>query len=157
MDLTSPLAAVVTAAASVASLVALVLALRPERRRVLALALLAILLAVSTGWLAFQDWSLRDVENEARVLAATWPRDAGIASTDNRGQYVGILLGGVAFFEKHRDRFPESYARAVDLTLGARATQSDADTRALYDASGAMIVLVNTIARNPVTIPTHGL
>lgn len=127
--------------------------LREKPRRLIYPLLLVLLTAISTCQFQ-QNRQLTAIRSEASSLVASWPRvdDLGFVS---KGERIGIILGGLAFLEKHKEQFAETYKTATELVenrLRGFTPPEDWDRRLeeswlLEDVAGAIIQLVSSIAR----------
>jgi hypothetical protein len=121
----------------------------------LSIALILVILSVSSSVSFYRLNELNMIRTQAKALLIGWPKEASDFDFLNRGEIAGIILGGMAFLEKHKASFPETYKQVEQLGFTRLKafedyswTRSSSDDRELYkQASLAIIGLVKSIAK----------
>jgi hypothetical protein len=96
--------------------------------------------------------NLKDIERQAAVLSDTY-------FGSDEGAHRGYVLQALTFLEKHRERFPDTYARAVQFAESAGVLKGQPDDLperfnqrdALRDAAEAMKALLKGLGRGAAT------
>ena len=87
------------------------------------------------------------IEKEAKAILDT-------ADRSTSGSMAGFMLASLSFLEKHKQRFPDTYARAVKLCENSGCAESgygkDANSSqhfwSMQEGSSAMVFLMRGIA-----------
>jgi hypothetical protein len=142
---------------SVASIMALLLAAPGVRSKLLHIGYGIFITMLMAGVLELQHRAsqaeqqlqqLKLVEKEAKAILTT-------ADRSTSGSMAGFMLASLSFLEKHKDRFPETYVRAVTLCENSGCVKSGYSGKeanstnhfySMQEASGAMEYLVKGIA-----------
>ena len=122
-------------------------------KRLLYPVILVILTVVATV-LFLQIQEIRDVRSEARSLLDTWPEVEEL-DFKTKGERIGVIMSGLAFLEKHKEAFPETYEMAKKLVIARLSEfkppesfeESYNESGLLKDVAGGMIQLVASIAQ----------
>jgi hypothetical protein len=142
---------------SVASVIGLLLPASGWRAKVihvlygLAIAALAVYLTTSQSRIE----ELTRIENQAKKLARSQQTPDGSGGGNPYASDRGFILAALTFFEKYKERFPETYGRAKlfseqagvlqPAASGSLTEQSDRE-RNLADGARAMRALLDGIA-----------
>lgn len=116
--------------------------------------LLIVLLTVYSTYQFEQNRQMEDIQKEAASLVASWPSQKDLNFVDN-GEKLGIIFSGLAFLEKHKDKFPETYNQAkvlVEIRLHGFTPPKNMEEKyneynLMEDVAGAMIGLVSSISK----------
>lgn len=142
---------------SVASLIGLLLPANGWKAKLvhvgygLAIAAFAVFLIKSQSQIA----ELTRIENQAKKLASSQQLPDGSGSGNPYVSDRGFILAGLTFFEKYKDRFPETYARAklfseqagvLQPAAAGTFTEQSNRERNLADGARAMRALLDGIA-----------
>jgi hypothetical protein len=135
---------------SIASVIALLNYEKTWQRVTIHVAYGVFIIIIAALWLSYQTKfeELTRIENQAKSIIET----SGTLSSS--GSQRGFILGGLAFLEKYKERFPETYKRGlifcdnIGVSVSRPATFSDrADQdRRLEDGSVATKHLLLGIA-----------
>ena len=158
--------AIFTSVASLASIVALALQLHKnhEKPRVYLLLVVSLLLSVLAGvfWsstealktenkkLSFENTQLQLARNKAQQLVKSWPKPERFDFT-SCGEFRGIVLSGMAFLEKHKEVFPDTYKTAKFLfisELGVGASDNNnwyEERHKLQESAEAIVLMMKSI------------
>lgn len=142
---------------SIASIIALLIAAPGLKSKLVHLGYAIFITVLVAGVVEYQHRAttaqrkldeLRRTEREARAILST-------ADRSTSGSMAGLTLAGLSFLEKHKDRFPDTYLRAVKLCensgcLNTGHVGRDANRMShflsMQEASGAMEFLLRGIA-----------
>jgi hypothetical protein len=141
---------------SVASIIALLIAAPGLKSKFVHLGYAIFITALASGVVEYQHRvsvaqrqleELRKVEREARQIVGT-------ANRATSGSMQGFMLATLSFLEKHKDRFPDTYARALKLCEDSGCMKSGySDNSGAYlhflsmqEGSSAMEYLLRGIA-----------
>lgn len=144
---------------SVASIAGLLLPAQGWRAKLMHVAYGAVVTLLAVGFTHYQSelGELRKIEVQARKLADSQQRPS---YSDNDPSPPGVsdrgfILAGLTFFEKYKDRFPDTYARAKTFSeasgvLQPLATSTSSEEQAhhkrLDDGARAMRALLEGVA-----------
>jgi hypothetical protein len=134
---------------SIASVISLIFSFRNSTTalRIKIMLMIILCLTVTTSILSYRNYVLSNHEGilrrrtemasaEAAALLKTFP---GVVYEYSSGDNEGIVYGGIAFLEKHKDLFPEAYsvikANSVDDVKRAKAASSDIEYRSTMQRS----------------------
>lgn len=125
-----------------------------ERPRHLIYPIVLVILTVLATYQFVQNSQLRAIRKDASTLVSSWPKVEHLKFV-SKGERIGIALAGLAFLEKHKDEFPETYNTANELVKNRAKSfnpPKGSDERweefgLLEDISVAMISLVSSIAK----------
>jgi hypothetical protein len=108
------------------------------------------IITLSVLWISYQNKfeELNRIENQAKSVIQT------SQTLSSSGSQRGFILAGLAFLEKYKDKFPDTYSRALKLCDSVGVTDSrpsdysgrDAQDLRLEDGSIAMKFLLSGIA-----------
>jgi hypothetical protein len=144
-------------ASALGTIVSIVLWVRESlgsKPRTLIYPFLVLILTAVSVW-EFRDNHIRNsIRAEAGDLVATWPKVDELTFR-TKGERIGIYLSGLAFLEKYKQEFPNTYAAAAeikrnrlsDFRAPASSDANYAEYDLMEDAAGAMIQLVKSIAK----------
>lgn len=125
---------------SIASVVGVYLAAPNPRSRIIH-AIYGFIFVVLSGYLVYyyqRDSEVEKLENGIERL---------FQSTQYGGQNErGFMLASLALLEKHKDRFPDTYAAAKQLCVESGVTGEPKGKLSVYDGSHAMRTLFNALA-----------
>jgi len=129
------------------------IAVRRSRWPLVAYTILLVVLTAVAVTAVRENLQMRATREEAATLVHSWPRTEQLASY-SKGDRIGIVLSGLAFLEKHRAEFPETYRTATQLVAirlnnfqPPTTQQQSYDEYALTeDVAGAFVRMIGTIA-----------
>ena len=140
---------------SIASVIGLLIAAPGIKSKIIHLAYAIFITILTAGVFAYRHKmtdakleieNLNRIEREATVLLTT-------ADRSTAGSMGGFMLASLSFMEKHKNRLPETYGRAVRLCESSGLLENARDRPnslsrfyTLQEASGAMEYLVKGIA-----------
>lgn len=120
------------------------------------LPIISILLAGYTGYLTYQNQELTSMQKEAYRISSEWPKNLRYR-IDSAGEYRGIVIRGMVFFEKYKQELPESYKIIRDLLENAgvnKKVREDEKINAeseefgrIHELAEMMIVLISDLGR----------
>jgi hypothetical protein len=90
--------------------------LNNRKTRFLYAFILVVLTVVTTFQVVHID-RLTSPGKQARSLLDKWPTDDYLTQYTSRGEMVGLILGGLRFFEENQSSFPETYAQAKRMGI----------------------------------------
>jgi len=111
-----------------------------------------LVVTVFAVYQAEQNRQLNDLRHEARTLLAKWPAESDLLDFSRDADLNGIVLGGLAFLDKHRDELGATRDDAhqlFDKLLNAPPQSADARHAQLEEAAGGMIGLIRSVADEP--------
>jgi hypothetical protein len=143
-------------AGSIASLIALLISAPGLKSKFIHLAYGVFITALAAGMVEYQQKvsafqqqleETHRIEKEAEAILDT-------ADRSTSGSMAGFMLASLSFLEKHRQRFPDTYARAVKLCENSGCAESgyQKDANALQhfssmqEGSSAMVFPMRGIA-----------
>jgi hypothetical protein len=143
---------------SVASVIGLLIAAPTVRSRAVHIAYGIFISALGVGLVTYQHRvseaerriaEMRSIEREARTLLS------GFDFTTS-GSMSGFMLAALSFLEKHKERLPDTYARAVTLcenagclkTMNTGYSSSMEHFRDMQDGSSALKYLIQGLAQS---------
>ncbi len=119
-----------------------------------------IAIVLLTAFATFQfleNHRIISAQREASALISTWPKVNDLKFR-SKGERIGIALAGLAFLEKNKESFPETYKAAKDLVeIRSKKFAPPKDLENVFeefdlleDVSTAMIQLISSVAKEKV-------